>query len=142
MLRRIAALCALAALPASASAATRAFDYCTQDGPLLMRFGDNGEHAAGLLTRLSDGSFTVFIGAEADGVFSGDWRTAQGQGRIELVFSEDYSTFEGRLIGERAANEDEIAEASAEGVKPLRGFLPPAGDPANFRIEGERYRCR
>lgn len=117
--------------------------YCTQSGPLLIHH--NNERAAGVLTRLDDASFVVFIGAIVDGAFAGEWRSLTESGAGEFIFSDDFSSFEGRLVSAAHDGEtDAIDEATTDisSVEELRGFLPPAGDPASFRIDGTQYRCR
>jgi len=115
--------------------------YCTQSGPFMIRF-ENGR-AAGIFAALplpggaGSGLRTgpgpgAMAGVVASRTLEGVWTLSDRRGLIRIGFSEDWSSF----IAAYAVEAD-----PSEWAGGWMGYLPPAGDPADFVIDGERYHC-
>jgi len=105
--------------------------YCTQYGPFFIRF--DSDNAAGVFALPADHDLGVMIGLLHKQTFAGKWIKIDESGAIHLVFSEDWSSFE--AAEDAAPNEDGWTAGWA-------GYMPPAGDPAQFVIDGETFVCR
>lgn len=114
----------------SASAEERR--YCTQTGPFLLRF--ETAHAAGFFKALpkNGGGPGAVAGAMPGRTLTGDWMTPDARGALRMGFSEDWSSFVAAYA----------PEADPENWRTgWMGYLPPAGDPPTFVIDGETFHC-
>ena len=128
-----------AALPGEAVAEQR---YCTQSGPFMIRF--DRDRAAGFFAALPPPQEPEAPGAQAErapgavvGVLfnrtlEGAWLQTDRRGVLRMGFSDDWSSF----IAAYALEDDPETWRSG-----WMGYLPPAGDPPTFAIDGDQYHC-
>ena len=135
------------ALPVSPAAAQANFQtdfsgameqrYCTQSGPLMIRFDRN--RAAGFFAALPepagaarDRAPGAMAGVLANRTLEGVWTRIDKRGAIRMGFSEDWSSF----VAAYSLEDDPENWLSG-----WMGYLPPAGDPPDFVIDGDSYHC-
>lgn len=108
--------------------------YCTQSGPFLLRFDET--RAAGFFAALPEYEPTsgpgAVAGALSNRTMEGVWTLPNMRGAIRMGFSQDWSSF--------------VAAYAFEGdpenwTSGWMGYLPPAGDPPTFIIDGDRFNC-
>ena len=128
-----------AAFPGEAVAEQR---YCTQFGPFMIRF--DRDRAAGFFAALPPAPEPETTGAQAErapgavvGVLvnrtlEGAWLQTDKRGFLRMGFSDDWSSF----IAAYALDGDPDTWRSG-----WMGYLPPAGDPPTFAIDGDQYHC-
>lgn len=111
--------------------------YCTQSGPLMIRFERN--RAAGFFAALPDPAGEAYDGVPgamagvlANRTLEGVWTQTDKRGAIRMGFSEDWSSF----VAAYALEDDPDIWLSG-----WMGYLPPAGDPPDFVIDGDLYHC-
>ena len=120
--------------------------YCTPSGPFLIRFEE--DRAAGIFADLPPRGAEppptlarkekaprvpgAMAGALSDRALEGTWTLAERRGAIRMTFSEDWSSFTAAYT---------VETAPEEWTGGWTGYLPPAGDPDDFVIDGERHHC-
>lgn len=108
--------------------------YCTQSGPFLLRFDQM--KAAGFFAALPEYEPASGPGAVAGSLSSrtleGVWTLPDKRGSIRMGFSRDWSSF----VAAYALEED-----PENWISGWMGYLPPAGDPPTFIIDGDRFYC-
>ena len=120
--------------------------YCTGSGPFLLRF--EATRAAGIFADLPQRGAEppptlarqdkaprvpgAMAGALSGRRLEGAWTSAERRGTIRIRFSEDWSSFTAAYAFESAPD---------EWTGGWTGYLPPAGDPDDFVIDGERHHC-
>ncbi len=130
-MRIIFLLGVLFAMTLSAAAQSAERYYCTQYGPFFLRF--DGDKAAGFFAVLKNDDLGAVVGVLDGYELSGNWIETGGKGPIRMTFSEDWSSFEAEYA---------VAPDTENWISGWTGYLPPAGDPAVFDIDGESFRCR
>lgn len=116
--------------------------YCTQSGPFMIRF--DRDRAAGFFAALpaapeaetagarSERAPGAIVGVLVNRTLEGAWLQTDKRGVLRMGFSDDWSSF----IAAYALEDDPETWRSG-----WMGYLPPAGDPPTFAIDGDRYHC-
>ena len=105
--------------------------YCTQKGPFFLRF--DPAKAAGVFAILANNDLGAVVGALEERTLTGEWIETDSKGAIRMAFSEDWSSFEAAYT---------IAPDGENWREGWTGYMPPAGDPTSFDIDGETFLCR
>lgn len=113
--------------------------YCTQSGAFLLRFHKN--NIAGIFAALPESATAgggtadrpgAVAGALSNQTVEGVWTQQDKRGSIRMGFSQDWSSF----VAAYAYEDD-----PENWISGWMGYLPPAGDPSSFIIDGERFDC-
>lgn len=145
----LGAALALLALPAAAQAdietgagSVMEQRYCTQSGPFMMRFQRN--RAAGFFAALPEAAGAgpesaqpqnapgAIAGVLVNRTLEGVWTQTDRRGFVRMGFSDDWSSFVAAYA---------LEDAPETWRSGWMGYLPPAGDPPTFVIDGDRYHC-
>lgn len=105
--------------------------YCTQHGPVILRADE--DEVAGIFHIVRTGELGSFVAKRNDRSAFGEWVEADGRGRIELSFSDDWTRL---ALAYNVSTEPEVWYRDWAGVR--------ASDPAqaSFVNEARTYHCR
>jgi len=104
--------------------------YCTQFGPFYLRFDD--EKAAGIFNIFMNNDMGSVVGKLVGNKIIGNWIEVDSSGRIQLEFSDDWSSFDASYS---------VGEASEDWRTGWHGVLRPAGRPKTFVVDTVTYHC-
>ena len=105
--------------------------YCTQFGPFYLRFDD--EKAAGVFNIFMNNDMGSMVGRLDGNKVIGNWIEVESSGRIQLEFSDDWSSFEAAYV---------VGEVSEDWRTGWRGILRPPDNPKTFAVGTVAYHCK